>query len=129
VITQPTDRHGVLARAAQIIQAQGLNHGDFVLDPFNRRSTTSHRTRPMSVVGAIQCAVSGDPRTPSNLAWDAIITLSRVVQVDGQVAWSGSIEDRERHVEAWSDSVSADYAVEMLLLVSGRRASSLAVAA
>jgi hypothetical protein len=127
-VTQPTDRHGVLAEAARIIQANGLHHGDFVLDPFNRRSTTPHRTRPMSVVGAIQCAVSGDPRTASTLAIEAIAVLSSLVQVNGQPAWSGSIEDRERHVEAWSDSVSAEYAAKMLLLVSGRRVL-LAVAA
>ncbi len=118
---KPTDRHAVLARAARIIENNGIHHGDYVADPFNRRTTTPHHQRPMSVVGALNCAVSGDPRIPSNLSWEALRTVARVVRVQGEPAWSESIEDQERHVEEWSDSQSAEYAVDMLWLLSGLR--------
>jgi hypothetical protein len=118
---QPTDHHTVLARAANILKTNGIHRGDYVADPFNRRSTTPHDTRPMSVVGAINCAVTDDPRTPSNLAWLAISALACVVLVNGEPAMSRSLEDQERHVDAWSDSVSADYAIHFLLNRAGQR--------
>jgi hypothetical protein len=129
VIGQPTDRHAVLAKAAQIIQTNGLHHGDFVADPFNRTSRTPHCKRPMSVVGAIRCAVAGDPHIESALAWEAITTLSRIVRVDGEPAWPGAIADRERHVEEWSDRSTASFVINTLMLASGRRVDLRVVAA
>ncbi len=122
MITQPTDPHGVLARAAQTLSLHGLYHGDFVVDPFNRRSDRPHYLRPMSAVGAIQCAVTQDPRTPSNLAWQALQLLAKVVVVNGEPARSGSIEDCERHVERWSDSNSREHVTQTLRLLAGETA-------
>lgn len=119
MITQPTDRFAVLAAAAQIIALNGLHHGDHVADPFNQRSHTAHWLRPMSVVGAINCAVSQDPRTPSNLAWRTIQLLARSVRVDGETARSDSIEDCERHVEAWSDENLAGLVVHVMRYLAG----------
>jgi hypothetical protein len=119
----PTDRHSVIAQAARIIETNGLWHGDYVPDVFNRRTSTPHHARPMSVVAALNCAVTGDPRTPSNLSWAALRTVARVVRVEGEPAWSESIEDQERHVDSWSDSHKAAYVIDMLLSISGQRAS------
>ncbi len=119
-MTAPTSRAGVLARAALIIAHQGLHHGDFIPDPFDRRSSTPHYLRPMSAVGAINCAVSGDPRIPSNLSWAAIRLLGRMVLVHGDQAADNSIEVLERHVDAWSDASSPGEVVTMLRLLAGR---------
>jgi hypothetical protein len=128
-MSQPTDRSAVLARAAQIIARHGLYHGDYVVDPFNRRSDRPHYLRPMSAVGAINCAVSEDPRTPSNLSWAALQLLAGVVLVDGELARSGSIEDCERHVEAWSDASSREHVAQTLRLLAGRSACEVAMSA
>ncbi|NUP24146.1 MAG: hypothetical protein HOZ81_50440 [Streptomyces sp.] len=117
---QPTDHHKVLARAAQILEHNGIFHGDFIPDPFNRRMTIPDHLRPMSVRAALNCAVTGDPRLPSNASWAALRVLARTVLVKNEPAWSDSIEDAERHVDRWSDSVPAEYAVHMLRLLSGR---------
>jgi hypothetical protein len=119
-VTQPTDRAGVLARAALIIAHQGKHSGDFIPDPFNRRSSSPHYLRPMSAVGAINCAVSGDPRIPSNLSWAAVRLLGRMVLVDGDRAADDSIEVLERHVDAWSDDNSAVQVVATLRMLAGR---------
>jgi hypothetical protein len=127
-MAQPTDRAGVLARAALIIAHQGLHHGDFIPDPFDRRLSTPHYLRPMSVVGAINCAVSGDPRIPSNLSWAAIRLVGRMVLVDGEPAAADTIEALERHVDNWSDDHSAAQVVEGLRLLAGRSATQAAAA-
>ena len=119
----PTDRHRVIAQAAHIIKTNGLWHGDWIPDPFNRRMDTPHHLRPMSVVAALNCASTGDPRTPSNLSWAAMRTVARVVRVNGEPAWSESIEDQERHVDNWSDSHTAAYVVDLLESISGQCAS------
>ncbi|MGE7437525.1 DUF6197 family protein [Kitasatospora sp. NPDC001175] len=129
MIGQPTDRHTVLAKTAQIIQVNGLHHGDFVADPFNRTSKTPHYQRPMSVVGAIRCAVAGDPHIESLLAWEAIAALSQIVRVDGEPARSETIADQERHVEEWSDRATASLVINTLMLASGRRVDRRVVAA
>lgn len=121
MITQPTDARAVLARAAQIIALHGLHHGDYVVDPFNRASRSPHYLRPMSAVGALNCAVTRDPRTPSNLAWQALRLLAEVVLVDSEPAWSANIEDCERHVEAWSDASSDTHVVHTMRLLAARR--------
>lgn len=127
-MSQPTDPRAVLARAAQIIALHGLYHGDWVLDPFNQRSNRPHYLRPMSAAGAINCAVSNDPRTPSNLSWAALQLLASVVQVHGEPARSSSIEDCERHVERWSDASSREHVVQALRLLAGRTACQTATA-
>jgi hypothetical protein len=122
VITQPTDARAVLARAAQIIALHGLHRGDYVADPFNRVSRSPHYLRPMSAVGALYCAVTRDPRTPSNLAWQALRLLADVVLVDGEPAWSDSIEDCDRHVDAWADASSEAHVVYTMRLLAGEKA-------
>lgn len=118
----------VLQRAAQLIRANGLGT-DFVADPFNRRMSTPRSERPMNVVGAVRCAVSGDPFIPSDLAIDAICYIGRLVLVDGQPSWGSSIGDLERHVSNWSDEHDAEYVVAWLLAQALSLNARMAVAA
>lgn len=119
----------VFARAAQLIRTNGKHDGDYVADPFDRHSSTPHSARPMDVVGALFCAVSGDPRTPSDLAWRAIQRIAPRVLVDGQPTWGESIADLERHLHAWSDEHDAEYVVTWLLNRARLMNTRLAVAA
>lgn len=111
----PTTISEVLGQAAQLIRTNGLHLGDYVADPFNRRLSTPHHERPMDVVGALYCAVSGDPRIPSNLMWQAIRQIAPGVLVSGQDAWGSSLNDLERHLHDWSDEHDAEYVVAWLL--------------
>lgn len=127
--TPPTTVAEVLYRAAQLIRTNGLHHGDYVADPFNRNMDTPHCERPMDVVGALFCAVSGDPRVPSNLAWHAIGIIGRRVVVNGQPAWGTSIDDLERHLHAWSDEHDAEHVTTWLSSMGRLLNTRLAVAA
>ena len=103
----------VLLAAASVIQARGLHHGDYVKDPFNWNTEAAFPTclRPMSVVGAIRYAATGDPQRSSQLADMAVSFLA--LSIDGGPVWTDLLS-LERHVEKWSDEVTAAEAVAVL---------------
>jgi hypothetical protein len=117
VMPRPTTVAGVLLAAARIVQAQGLWQGDYVPDPLDREMTVPHSARPMSLVAAIKCAVSGDPHHNSQLADMAIGYLA--LSLDGGPEF-GDIFSLEAHVEAWGDEPgrTGDDVVRMLELAA-----------
>ncbi|OYP14007.1 hypothetical protein CFC35_05435 [Streptomyces sp. FBKL.4005] len=98
---RPTTVPAVFRAAARIIAANGLWQGDYVPDPFDREMCIPHALRPMSIVAALKCAVSGDPHTWSMLADEAIGVLALRLN-DGPEY--GDIDSLEEHVDAWGDA-------------------------
>jgi hypothetical protein len=100
---RPTTVPGVYRAAARILAANGLYQGDFVPDTFDREMCIPHFLRPMSIVAALKCAVSGDPHAESLLADEAIAVLALRLEVNGEGPVYGGIFDLEAHVDAWGD--------------------------
>lgn len=98
---RPTSLAGTFRAAARVLAANGLYQGDYLPDPFDREMCIPHFLRPMSVVAALKCAVSGDPHTESLLADEAIGVLA--LHLDDGPEW-GDIHSLERHVDAWGDA-------------------------
>ena len=113
VPARPTTVPAVLLGAARIIQANGLWHGDYVPDAFDREMCIPHFLRPMSLVAAIKCAASGDPHKDSQLADMAIGFVA--LSIDGG-PYHGDLFSLESHVEAWGDEAgrAGDDAVALL---------------
>ncbi|MBE4735777.1 DUF6197 family protein [Streptomyces caniscabiei] len=103
----------VFRKAARIIAANGHYQGDYLPDPFDREMCIPHFLRPMSIVAAVKCAVSGDPHTPSLLADSAIARLA--LRLDGGPEF-GDIFSLESHVDEWGDVLgrTAEEAVTLL---------------
>lgn len=125
-LATPTTVPGVFRAAARLLAANGLYQGDFVPDFADREMDVPHFQRPMSIVAALKCVVSGDPHRPSLLADQAIATLALRLEVDGEPPLQGGIFDLEAHVDAWGDveSRTTESAVAML-----ERAAEFGVAA
>lgn len=102
-LARPTTIPGVFRAAARLLAANGLFQGDFVPDVFDREMCVPHFLRPMSIVAALKCAVSGDPHRTSLLADEAIATLALRLEVDGEGPLLGGIFDLEAHVDSWGD--------------------------
>ena len=102
-VAQPSTVPQVFRAAARILAANGLYQGDFVPDVFDREMCSPHFLRPMSIVAALKCAVSGDPHLTSLLADEAIGRLALRLEVDGEGPVYGGIFDLEAHVDGWGD--------------------------
>ena len=99
-IPRPATLPAVFRAAARLIAARGHYQGDYVPDPFDREMCTPHAMRPMSIVAALRCAVTGNPHTVSLLADEAISTLALRLN-DGPEY--GDIFSLEAHVGGWGD--------------------------
>lgn len=115
-VPRPSTVPAVLLAAARIIQANGLWQHDYVVDPCDREISAEevpHAMRPMSIVGAIRCAATGDPHRSSQPADMAVGFVA--LSLDGGPEY-GDIFSLERHVEEWGDEVgrSTDDAVALL---------------
>lgn len=100
-VPRPTCLAGTFRAAARVLAANGLYQGDFVPDPFDREMCIPHFLRPMSIVAALKCAVTGDPHTQSLLADEAIGALA--LRLGDGPEW-GDVFSLERHVDAWGDA-------------------------
>lgn len=100
---RPMTVPAVFRAAARVLAANGLYQGDFVPDAMDREMCIPHFLRPMSIVAALKCAVSGDPHVTSRLADEAIGVLALRLEVDGEPPLFGGIFDLEAHVDAWGD--------------------------
>ncbi|MFF7610702.1 DUF6197 family protein [Streptomyces lavendulae] len=98
---RPTTVPAVLRAAARILRTTGLYQGEYVRDTFDRELTTPHSQRPMSVVAALRCAVSGNPHTLDVLADRA---LSEVAMAIEEGPFWGDVVSLEAHVDRWSDA-------------------------
>ncbi len=99
-VARPATVPQVFRAAARLLAKRGLYQGDFVPDVFDREMCIPHAFRPMSVVAALKCAVSGDPHLTSLLADEAIGVLA--LRLDEGPEF-GDIDSLEQHVDGWGD--------------------------
>lgn len=92
-----------LRAAARILAANTLHKGDFVLDGFDRALRTPHATRPMSIVAALNCAVTGDPHRPAAESREAIAALAHRLIVRGEGPYAEDELALAFHVDSWGD--------------------------
>jgi hypothetical protein len=111
--TAPTTVEGVFLAAARLLQARGLWQDGPVPDVHDREVCIPHCLRPMSIIAAIRCAVSGNPHRSSQLADTAIGVLA--LWIANGPAY-GDIFSLEAHVEKWNDQPgrTTDDAVALL---------------
>ncbi|MQT03120.1 hypothetical protein FF041_23905 [Streptomyces jumonjinensis] len=103
--TRPTTVAEAFRAAARLIAANGHWQGDYVPDAFDREMDVPHALRPMSIVAALKCAMSGDPHRDSLLADNAIAVLAARLEVGGEVGpYRTGIFDLEEHIAAWGDA-------------------------
>ncbi|WP_282698059.1 hypothetical protein [Streptomyces sp. CC208A] len=110
---RPTTVPAVLLAAARIIETNGFWASDWVEDAFDRRLTTPHASRRMNLVGAIRCAVAGDPHRESQLA-DMAIGYVALSLGDGP-AWTDAFSLRA-HVDIWAEEPGRTAANAVALL-------------
>lgn len=103
--------------AARIIAANGLWQGDLLPDPFDRELKTPHAERPMSIVAALNCAVSGNPHRPSDLSKAAIAAVAHRLLVNGEGPYAEDELALAFHVDTWGDGEgrTAESAVSVLI--------------
>jgi hypothetical protein len=101
--SRPATVPAVFRAAARLIAANGHYQGDYCPDVFDREMCIPHFLRPLSIVAALKCGVSGDPHLPSLLADNAIAVLALRLEVDGEGPLFGGIFDLEAHVDGWGD--------------------------
>lgn len=100
---RPTTLPAVFRAAARLVVANGHHQGDFCPDPFDRESKSPHALRPLSIVAAIRCVVSGSPHRETPLAEAAVKVLAGRLEVDGEGAWNDEPFWLELHVANWGD--------------------------
>ncbi|MGW9437768.1 DUF6197 family protein [Streptomyces sp. NPDC055607] len=116
-VRRPSTVPGVLLRAAQILQVNGLWQGDLVPDMRDREMRIPHFLRPVSVVGALQCAATGSPHGESQVGDMAIGVVALGI---GEGPEYGDFFSLRQHVEDWNDEAgrTADEAVALLELLA-----------
>lgn len=100
---RPTTTTAVFRAAARLIATNGHYQGDYCPDVFDREMCIPHFLRPLSIVAALRCAVSGDPHVTSLLADEAMSVLALRLEVDGKGPFWGDIFSLEFHIAAWGD--------------------------
>lgn len=101
---RPTAVPAAFRAAARLLAVNGLHQGDYCPDPFDRRLTSLHSERPLSIVAALRCVASaGNPHRTTDLSELAIKTLAARLEVDGEPAWNDEPFYLEMHVAAWCD--------------------------
>ncbi|WP_241546703.1 DUF6197 family protein [Streptomyces sp. ScaeMP-e48] len=126
-IPRPTTVPAVFRAAARLLAANGHHQGDYLPDPFNRRLKTPDAERPLSIVAAIRCVVTGVPRRFDPLAEEAIAVLAGRLEVDGEPAWNDEPDNLAIHVAAWGDveGRTTECAVAVLYAAADATAVSL----
>lgn len=126
-IPRPTTVAATFRAAARLLAANGHHQGDFVPDAFDKQSTIPHSLRPMSIVAAIRCVVSGNPHWYSPLAEDAIKVLAGRLEVDGEPAWNDEPFWLEIHVANWGDVEGRSTACAVAVLYAAADATAVAL--
>lgn len=99
-----TDLAQIYLRAADVIRTNGHYQGDYFPDSRNREMDVPCHLRPMSIIAALRCAATGDPRQYSLLADEALMDLADRLTVDGEGSEYGDIFSLESHIEDWGDA-------------------------
>lgn len=103
-VARPATVTDVFRAAARLLAANGHYQGDFVPDMRDREMCIPHFLRPMSIVAALKCCVTGDPHATTLLADKAIDTLALRLEVNGEMGpYYGDIVSLEDHIAAWGD--------------------------
>lgn len=122
---RPTTLPAVFRAAARLIAANGHHQGDYCPDAFDRSSRTPHSSRPLSIVAAIRCVVSGSPHRETPLAEAAVELLAGRLVVDGEPAWNGEPFWLETHVANWGDVEGRSAESVVAVLVAAADASEV----
>lgn len=100
----PTTTAGALRAAARLLAVRGLYQGDYIPDPCDREMCIPQAMRPMSIVAAIRCAVSGHPLWTGLLSDEVIGVLALRLELNGELGpYYGDIHSLEAHVDGWGD--------------------------
>ena len=89
--------------AARLIVRNGHHQGDYMPDPFDRRLTSLHVNRPLSIVAALRAVANGSPHVASPLSELAVKVLAHRLLVDGDSPFDDSPLVLECHVAEWGD--------------------------
>lgn len=102
-LIRATDVPQVFRYAARLIVRNGHYQGDYMPDPFDRRLTSLHVNRPLSIVAAIRAVANGNPHITSPLSESAVKVLAHRLTVDGEPPFSDQTLLLECHVAEWGD--------------------------
>lgn len=105
-MSRPTTVPQVFRAAARLLAANGHHQGDYCPDPFDRRTSTPHSSRPLSIVAAIRCVTSPHGENPhriTDLSEAAVKVLAGRLEVDGEPAWNDEPFWLQVHVANWGD--------------------------
>lgn len=102
-LPRPTTLPGLFRAAARVLAANGLHQGDYFPDALSDVHTP-HASRPLSIVAALRCAATGDPRSYSLLADEALMVLASRLEVDGEGPEYRDLFGLEDHVDDWGDA-------------------------
>lgn len=100
---RPTSVSAVFRAAARLIVVNGHWQGDYCPDPFDRHVKTSHAVRPLSIVAALRCVVSGSPHRTTPLSETAVKVLAHRLVVNGEPPFNDTPLMLECHVAEWGD--------------------------
>jgi hypothetical protein len=103
--SRPTTLCGACRAAARLLACNGHHQGDYCPDPFDHQDRTPHAERPLSIVAALRCAVSGSPHRPTPLSEQAISVLAGRLEIseDDPVVPADDEFLCEMHVANWGD--------------------------
>lgn len=101
---RPMTIPGVFRAAARLIVVNGHWQGDYCPDPFDRHVKTPHAERPLSIVAALRCVVSGSPHRTTDLSEAAVKVLAHRLLVDGEPPFNDTTLMLECHVAEWGDA-------------------------
>lgn len=128
-LAAPTTVPAVFRAAARLLAANGHHQGDYLPDPFDRRTATPHAERPLSIVAAIRCVSSPhgeDPRRMTELSEAAVRVLAYRLEVEGEPPWSDAPRWLENHVDCWGDTPGRTTESAVAVLEAAADASEVA---
>jgi hypothetical protein len=103
VLIRATTLPQVFRFAARLVVKNGHHQGDYLPDPFDRRLTSLHIDRPLSIVAAIRAVANGNPHVTSALSEAAVKVLAHRLRVDGEEPFNEEPFTLECHVAEWGD--------------------------
>jgi hypothetical protein len=97
VLVRATTLPQVYQFAARLIVKNGHHQGDYMPDPFDRRLTSLHIDRPLSIVAAIRAVANGNPHVMSPFSELAVRVLAHRLTVNGEGPFSETRPELAEH--------------------------------